>query len=544
MFGMFSLLLTTTTLIPILLNMFPDLKANKGSGKETREWEDKLGEKSSQMLAGRGKFIPLGVVVLITILTIYYTQLPKGVENIISNSEEVTLSEILTTDKFDPMPGVEKGINYAEAAFKPYSNAITDIYRLSEIMPGVISFNIPIRSKDELKPICDNAFYDKMYEIEDEGGDVDEYLANKKCYDPDSDPAQGIFNQSDVLVALEKMEDDLRTHQYIGFTASYAQYIKIANMLLMTEKGFQPSLSDFRVPSDDYLLEKNPDDDRNPNSIVSMYNGLLDMASSPGDLSSMVSQNYNSGVLMGFINTMDPKKTHEALLYIQNYIEEHKNDEGLNKLQFGYRNGDESGDHNELSKAGESYVKPGIGGFLGATEATRDVTYENWIMNPLGTALAIFIVVTIIFRSILLSSVLIFILGLTLFAQYGLAGYLSSVGNWAGNLHFGNLVTLSIAMGLGVDYSIYMISRLRDEYRATKDWNLSVKNTVATTGSSVLISVIVLIGSFIPLMATELGNTWGLSIYITEAIIIDVFTSLTLLPLLLLWLKPKYIFGK
>jgi hypothetical protein len=185
-----------------------------------------------------------------------------------------------------------------------------------------------------------------------------------------------------------------------------------------------------------------------------------------------------------------------------------------------------------------------IGGFLGATEATRDVTYENWIMNPLGTALAIFIVVTIIFRSILLSSVLIFILGLTLFAQYGLAGYLSSVGNWAGNLHFGNLVTLSIAMGLGVDYSIYMISRLRDEYRSTKDWNLSVKNTVATTGSSVLISVIVLIGSFIPLMATELGNTWGLSIYITEAIIIDVFTSLTLLPLLLLWLKPKYIFGK
>jgi hypothetical protein len=56
--------------------------------------------------------------------------------------------------------------------------------------------------------------------------------------------------------------------------------------------------------------------------------------------------------------------------------------------------------------------------------------------------------------------------------------------------------------------------------------------------------VIVLLGSFIPLMATDLGNTWGLSMYISEAIIIDVFTSLTLLPLMIFWFKPKYIFGE
>jgi hypothetical protein len=53
----------------------------------------------------------------------------------------------------------------------------------------------------------------------------------------------------------------------------------------------------------------------------------------------------------------------------------------------------------------------------------------------------------------------------------------------------------------------------------------------------------VLLGAFIPLIATDLGNTWGLSMYISEAIIIDVFTSLTLLPLMIWWLKPKYIFG-
>ncbi len=545
MFGMFSLLLTTTTLIPILLNLFPTETKNNNN-REYAVWEEKLGEHSAQMLNGRGKYLPIGFVAVIIIFSIYYTGLTSGISNFVQkiNNDEVEAKDFLWSDKIDLMPNVEKGINYAEAAFKTDSRAIQDIYRLSEIMPGVISFNIPIRGKEPLKPVCENSYFDKLAEIESNGGDVETFKKNKTCYDADTDPSQGIFNKAEVLIALEKMENDLRTHPYIGFTASYAQYIKIANMLLMTESGNKPSLKDFRVPSNEYLHAINPNDDRNPDSIVSMYNGLLDMASSNGDLSSMVEQNYNGGVVMGFINTMDPKKTHEALLYIQEYIEKHKNEAGFNQILFGFRNGDLSGDTNELSVEGANYVKPGIGGFLGATEATRDVTFANWIMNPLGTAIAIFLVVILIFRSISVSLVLMGILGITLFSQYGLAGYLTAVQNWAGNLHFGNLVTLSIAMGLGVDYSIYMIAKLREEFKAHGDWNRAMKITVATTGSSVLISVIVLFGSFIPLMATELGNTWGLSIYITEAIVIDVVTSLTLLPLLLFWLKPNYIFGK
>jgi len=89
-----------------------------------------------------------------------------------------------------------------------------------------------------------------------------------------------------------------------------------------------------------------------------------------------------------------------------------------------------------------------------------------------------------------------------------------------------------------------MISKLRDEYQRLGDWTEALRNTVSTTGSSVLISVVVLVAAFIPLMATDLGNTWGLSIYITEAVLIDVFTSLTLLPILLYIFKPKYIFAK
>ena len=539
MFGMFTLLLTTSTLIPLLLTMFPD-KKDSVSSNDGYAWEGSMGTGVANMLNGSGKILPIAFVILILALSIHYTKIDEGISKILNAKEEVTLHDVIQSDKYDLMPGVEKGIDYAQAAFKTHSQAIQDIFRLSDLMPGVISFNVPIRGKKPLLPECGDAYFDALYDAEDNGTPLPE----KNCYDPEVDKPQGIMNKSEVMLAMEKMEDDLRKHPSIGFTASYAQYIKIANMLLITEPGKKPSLYDFKVPSTPYLLSKNANDDRNPTDIVSMYNGLLEMASSPGDLASMVQQNYNNGVIMGFINTMNPVETHSALKYIQDYIEKHKNDVGFKDVYFGFRNANSSGDTNELSVDGPVYVEPGVGGFLGAVEATREVTYDNWILNPLGTALAIFVIVTLIFRSLLMAGFLMVILMITLFAQYGLAGYFTSMEIWSGNLHFGNLVTLSIAMGLGVDYSIYMISRLKEEYAAHGDWFRAVKETVSTTGSSVLISVIVLLGSFIPLMATELGNTWGLSMYISEAIIIDVITSLTLLPLLIWWFKPKYVFNR
>ena len=98
-------------------------------------------------------------------------------------------------------------------------------------------------------------------------------------------------------------------------------------------------------------------------------------------------------------------------------------------------------------------------------------------------------------------------------------------------------------MGLGVDYGIYMISRLREEMAATGgNWLQALRNTQNTTGSAVIVSIIVLLGSFIPLVGTDLANTWGLGVFIGEALVIDMVTALVLIPLLIYWFKPKYVF--
>lgn len=537
MFGMFTLLFTTTTLIPLLMMTFP---CSSAEAQEERAWEHKVGGFIARMLAGPGKWAPIAFVVVLVGASTWTTNLLNW-RGIPEHGERLA-------EEGDIMPGVEKGINYARAAFKEKSITIQHILRLNEIMPGVISVSIPIRGREPLTPLCDDvrfpeALFD-IYDYEERQAQCAQYEAELGCWDPDPCGAQGIFNDAEVLADMEAMEAWMRDHPYIGFTGSYAQYIRLVNMLLAVDPGEQPKLSDLAIPTREHLTAIDPEDDRVPDDMVQLYNGLLETMTSAGDMDSFVARDWNSGVIMGFINTMHPRGTHEVTMDIQEYIEAHKDDPGFSKVHFGLRNADTSGDVNELAQPGPDYVRPGVGGFLGATEATREVAMQEWLKGPLLTAAAIFVITAIMFRSVMVSVILMAILFITLYAQYGLGGYFTAVGNWSGNLAFHLLTALSISMGLGVDYGIYMMSRLREEMQATGgQWAEALRNTLNTTGSAVIISVIVLLGCFIPLLNTDLANTWGLGVYISQALIIDVITALTLLPLLVWWLKPRFVFN-
>ncbi|MET0042486.1 MAG: transporter, partial [Candidatus Thiodiazotropha sp. 6PLUC3] len=159
--------------------------------------------------------------------------------------------------------------------------------------------------------------------------------------------------------------------------------------------------------------------------IVQLYNGLLETMTEEGDMDSFVMKNWNEGVVMGFVNTMDPVETHQVTMDIQQYIEDHKNDVGFQKVNFGLRSGpvsDLSGDTNELSVDGPGYVTPGLGGFLGATEATREVAVDNWLSGPLLTAAAVFVIAALIFRSLIVSIFFMELRVITSVAQSGLGG--------------------------------------------------------------------------------------------------------------------------
>jgi len=404
MFGMLTLLFTTTTLIPLLMLSVPCAQSKV---HDERSWEHKVGGFLSGLLAGPGKWVPIGLVAVILVVSGHYTRITEGTVE-------------------DPMPGVEKGINYSRAAFKRESDTIDQLLALNRIMPGVISVTIPIRGKEPTLPECVDTFYpEALADIADKQEKAAACAAQKKklgCWDAEVCGAQGVFNQATVLADIEAMENWMRAHPAIGFTGSYAQYVRLVNMLLTAEPGERPRLSDLRIPTGAYLKSMDPDDDRDPDEIVQLFNGLLDTMTEEGDMDAFVARDWNQGVIMGFINTMHPRETHAVTMDIQDYIEEHKADPGFRQVHFGLRCKDTACDVGVTTEPGPDYVRPGIGGFLGATEATREVALDNWLAGPLLTAAAVFVIAALTFRSLLISGILMVMLLITLFAQYGLGG--------------------------------------------------------------------------------------------------------------------------
>jgi len=526
MFGMLTILITTTTIAPILMAMFPGSHVKEDAAMtEASNFEKGMANTLTSVITGKMKIIPIGMIIALVGWSTVQTKVLEPTAN-------------------SPMPGVEVGINYSRAAFKYDSDANIDLRRLGEVMPGVISVNIPLKGKVEHFPMLPACEYDGSQ------------APGTPCWDEDEDDPQGAFNNAEVQAAIEKTEDWMRAHPNIGFTGSYIQFMKIVNMLMMTPEGQEPDLKYFHIPNEEFIAKNmdvygDPEDPEwipDANEIVTGFNGLLEANTSAGDLDSFVAKGWNEGVIMGFVNTMDPVKTHQTVKDIQAFFKAHENEKGFNLVNWGYKSGDtilmpESGKTITIEDSGTDTVS--VGGFLGATEATHDVAEVEYIKSPLVTALAIFVISALIFGSPLVAAILTSTLLVTLFGQYGLGAYYTSVENWSGNLHFATLVSLSIAMGLGVDYGIYMISRLKEEMAATGgQWVESVRNTLETTGAAVFASIIVLLASFIPLLMTQLANTWALGVFISEALIIDVVLALTIIPLLVYIFKPKYVFGE
>ncbi|MCG6967187.1 MAG: MMPL family transporter [Chromatiaceae bacterium] len=560
-FGMSTLILTTTTLIPLLMVTRPPKLHNH---EDQRHWEARLAVGITKMLTGRLKWIPVAVVIGVLWGSAHYAELGRGVSAILAGEAGRKDPEIARIqDEFDIMPGAEKGIHYPRAAFKDHYalgdwfgtggevQTIAQLDTLSRMMPGVITANMVIRSKSGTLPPCDAGAWDKTGE---------RIIGPDKCFDELNDPPRGIFNDATVLNALSEFEDWLRAHPNIGFTSSFVQFVKTANMMLNAPPGAEPTehMNLFAIPTVEhtsanryaYATPDDPDYLPDPNAAVQLYNGILLASAGSGELDSFVNvQNWDEGIIVAFVNTMNPVKAHQTIVDIQNYLAAHKDDPGMRKLRVGIDGGERivlPGSEGKTSIVTVDTIpgRAAIGGFLGVTEATRDVAFEEWLQAPAATSMTVFAMTAIMFRSWLIAGILVSLCFITLMSQYGLGGYMTSIQEWSANLAFHVQVALSIAMGLGIDYGVYVVARLREEiHDAGHSWRIGLYNTLNSTGSAIIISVVVLLGSLIPLMNTELANLWSVSLYIGEALVLDVVLALMLLPLLLYWFKPRFVFA-
>ncbi len=112
-------------------------------------------------------------------------------------------------------------------------------------------------------------------------------------------------------------------------------------------------------------------------------------------------------------------------------------------------------------------------------------------------------------------------------------------------LDVNTLPIAAIGIGVGIDYGIYLLSRICEEYQDQQDYGLAILSSVATTGKAIFFTAtIVLIGILPWYFMSELKFLADMGLLLVMVMLINMIIALVVVPLLVWLMKPKFVASK
>jgi len=188
----------------------------------------------------------------------------------------------------------------------------------------------------------------------------------------------------------------------------------------------------------------------------------------------------------------------------------------------------------------------------GATAVTTDFT--TVLSNALPVFLAVviglgFIALTILFRSLIVPLIgavtsllsLGAALGVTTAVfQWGWGASLLGVTSTGPILPFLPIMVFAILFGLSMDYQVFLVSRMHEEWGHTKDNALSVRRGLAGSGRVVAIAAAIMASVFLAFIPTPEDTIKLFGVGLATAVLVDAFIiRLVLVPSLISWIGPN-----
>jgi predicted RND superfamily exporter protein len=98
----------------------------------------------------------------------------------------------------------------------------------------------------------------------------------------------------------------------------------------------------------------------------------------------------------------------------------------------------------------------------------------------------------------------------------------------------------SVAIGFGVDYGIYFISRLLEEKKNAEDLNTAIMRTMTSNGKAIVIIATTLTLGLVCWIFSTLRFQAEMGTFFALLLLLNMLGSLLLVPSLLALIKPKF----
>jgi len=298
--------------------------------------------------------------------------------------------------------------------------------------------------------------------------------------------APGSMQTPEAVHLMRGLTQTMAEDPTVGRTSS------VADIIQRTYEVFAPEEAKSGLPDDTELIAQ-----------------LFFLGHSPA-FERYVDRGYSRSVVLGFLNEEDSGATRRVLDRLQIYLQQHPS----------------------------QTIRVSLAGGVGPTIlAFNEHTVKGKALNIVTVFLVIFVVASVLLRTALGGVYMTAPLAMAVIVNLGLF-------SWFGVAF--DLVVASIAaisVGIGADYAIYFLYRLREEYRVSGDIRLALHESMETSGRAVLFVALAVSAGFAVNIPSDFLGFHRMGIFVPTAMLVSCLTALTLLPALVLLLRPHFIFG-
>lgn len=297
---------------------------------------------------------------------------------------------------------------------------------------------------------------------------------------------EGDIMDPKVMKSMEQFEQGIKKVDGVGNVASIVTVVK--------------SISKALNSPGDSLYDKIP----STREGIAQYMELYNMSGDPSDLEQLVNFDYTS-----------------ALLTVQFKAKDIKNFDRIN---------------NEIQKLAvqSPYFKVKAGTCLVEKEFAESIVHGQ-IASLIFAFIAIILLMWWIFRSLPAGLQGSIPLAFTILSNFGIMGWLGF------DLDIANSLLSSIAIGLGVDFTIHIFWRMMAELSDGKTHAEAVKTALRTTGRGITINAFAVMLGFAVLFLSGINLLNNFALLIILSLLLCLLCALLLIPALCLVFKPKFL---
>ncbi|MDR2730630.1 MAG: MMPL family transporter, partial [Treponema sp.] len=176
-----------------------------------------------------------------------------------------------------------------------------------------------------------------------------------------------------------------------------------------------------------------------------------------------------------------------------------------------------------------------IGGGITYEMAVTDLIFNSQLISIFISVLIVFLIMAVSNKSLIAGVIGSVPLTLAILCNFAVMGFLGI------KLSLGTALISSLAVGIGIDYTIHFIEFFKHEYRSGEPDFL--RRTFIGCGKAILINALSVGAGFGVLAFSQFKIIAELGALIALSMMITAFVSLTVIPALLMVIKPKFIYN-